>query len=216
MKIPQNVGLEEQRLALLAYGNLGGKVGGRKFTEIFYCKLPKTLIYNFAFFGLSNRKNNDDLIEDIRGRAEKKGNAIIVTYQKPEKKTLKLPEGVLFPTQHVKTLLSAAQGEEQIFPHVVFDGSSAEGASEINAFVGAQKIVEADPTNKAAHQFANQPFWPVRFAVYGPEATDYDPIYVTTQDLLPNGIIKQYVIDYGGVKIHGVLERLELLRDGGC
>jgi len=162
------------------------------------------------------RKNNDELVEDIRGKAEKKGNNIIVTYQKPEKKTLKLPEGVLFPTQHVKTLLRAAEGEEQIFPHVVFDGSSEEGASEINAFVGAQKVVEADPANKAAHQFANQPFWPVRFAVYGPEATEYDPIYVTTQDLLPNGIIKQYVIDYGGVKIHGVLERLELLRDGGC
>ncbi len=162
------------------------------------------------------RKTNDELVEDIRGRAEKKGNTIVVTYQKPEKKTLKLPEGVLFPTQHVKTLLNAAEGKEQIFPHVVFDGSSDEGASEINVFVGAQKMIENTPASKTTPQLANQPFWPVRFAVYGPEKTDYEPIYVTTQDLLPNGIIKQYVIDYGGIKIHGVLERLELLRESGC
>jgi len=162
------------------------------------------------------RKTNDELIEDIRGRAERKSDLVTVTYQKPEKKTLKLQEGVLFPLQHIKSLLSVAQEGEQIFPRIVFDGSSDEGSSEINTFIGAKKVTAGNPASEAAHQFANQPFWPVRFAVYGAEKTDYEPMYVTTQDLLPNGIIKQYVIDYGGMKIHGVLDRIELLRDGGC
>ena len=104
---------------------------------------------------------------------------------------------------------------EQIFSSIIFDGSTAEGASEINTFISAKKVMAGNPNAEDAHQLAHQPFWPVRFAVYGLEKTEYEPEYVTTQDLLPNGIIKQYVIDDGGMKIHGVLERIELLPESG-
>jgi len=159
-------------------------------------------------------KRNDVLDEDIRGTAKKNGKIIEVFYQKPKTQTLKLPEGVLFPIQHTQALLKAAQEGNHIFPQVVFDGSTVEGASEINTFIGAKKVMAGNPATEGGHQFASQPFWPVRFAVYGLGKTDYEPIYVTTQDLLPNGIIKQYIIDDGKVKIHGVLERIELLSGG--
>lgn len=160
------------------------------------------------------RKKNDELVEDIRGMAEKNGKLVEVTYQKPEKKTMKLPNGVLFPVHHTKALLKAAQEGDHIFPQIVFDGSSLEGASEINTFIGAKKVMAGNPANENTHQFANQPFWPVRFAVYGLGETDYEPNYVTTQDLLPNGIIKLYVIDDGKIKIQGDLDRIELLSGG--
>jgi len=163
------------------------------------------------------RKANDELVEDIRGMAKKNGKLIDATYQKPEKKTINLPENALFPIQHIKALLEAAQEGEHMFPRVVFDGSSAGGASEINTFIGAKKVTAGNPASEKAHQFASQPFWPVRFAVYGLGETAYEPSYSTTQDLLPNGIIKQYVIDDGMIKIHGVLDRVELLSEGsGC
>lgn len=161
------------------------------------------------------RKKNDELVDDIRGVAKRNGKQIEAVYQKPEKKTLKLPEGVLFPVQHTKALLRAAQEGDHIFPRIVFDGSSVEGASEINTFIGTKKVMAGNPASEGDHQFANQPFWPVRFAVYGLGETDYEPNYVTTQDLLPNGIIKQYNIDDGKIKIHGVLDRIELLSEGG-
>lgn len=161
------------------------------------------------------RKNNDELVEDIRGTAKRIGKLTQVIYQKPEQKTLKLPDMVLFPTQHTKKLLQAAEEGEHTFPSVVFDGSSVEGASEINTFVGTKKVTAGNPSIDNTHQFANQPFWPVRFAVYGFGETAYEPAYVTTQELLPNGIIKQYIIDNNGVKIRGVLERIELLSGSG-
>ena len=162
------------------------------------------------------RKMDDELVEDIRGLASRKGKVTEVIYQKPEKKTLKLPEGVLFPIQQIKALLEAAQEGEHLFPRIVFDGSTAEGASEINTFIGGKKVTAGNPANEGTHQFASQPFWPVRVAVYGLGKTSYEPDYITTQDLLPNGIIKQYVIDDGTVKIHGVLDRVELLgKEGG-
>jgi hypothetical protein len=160
------------------------------------------------------RKIDNELVEDIRGSAKRSGKLTQVIYQKPEKKTLELPEGVLFPIQHTKGLLEAAHLGEHMFPRIIFDGSNLNGASEINTFMGAKKVVAGNPTVEDAHQFANQPFWPVRFAVYGLGETTYEPIYITTQELLPNGIIKQYVIDNDGVKIRGILERIELLNRG--
>lgn len=161
------------------------------------------------------RKVDDELVEDIRGCVKKTGTLIEAIYQKPEQKKVQLPEGVLFPVQYTKGLLEAAQADEHMFPSIVFDGSSVDGASEINTFMGAKKVVAGNPTVEDAHQFANQPFWPVRFAVYGLGETAYDPVYSTTQELLPNGIIKQYVIDNDGVKVRGVLERVELLSGTG-
>lgn len=162
------------------------------------------------------RKADEELTEDIRGSARKQGNAIEATYQKPTVKTMPLPPGTLFPVQHTKKLLKAAEEGEHIFSQIVFDGSTEEGTSEINTFIGSKKILAGNPGVEGTHQFAHQPFWPVRFAVYGMGGTDYEPDYVTTQDLLSNGIIKQYTVDDGIVKIHGMLERVELLSESGC
>lgn len=162
------------------------------------------------------RKTNDEIVEDIQGKANKNGNLIEAFYQKPKKVTLKLPEGVLFPMQHTIALLKAAEEGKLMFPQIVFDGSTTEGASQINTFIGAKKVTAGNAAGKEDHQFAGQPYWPVRFSVYGLGKTDYEPDYVTTQELLPNGIIKKYVIDDGTVKIQGILERVELLSKEEC
>jgi len=162
------------------------------------------------------RKVDDELTESIRGLAKKTDKGIEAVYQSPKAMTLALPEGVLFPIQHTKTLLQAAEEGDHMLPRIVFDGSSTDGASEINTFIGAKKVMAGNPAAEGAHQFANQPFWPVRFAVYGLGKTGYESDYITTQELLPNGIIKQYEIDDGTMKIHGVLDRVELLNKEGC
>jgi hypothetical protein len=106
--------------------------------------------------------------------------------------------------------LKAAEEGEHTYPCVVFDGSTV-GASEINTLKGAKKETAGNPKTDDAHQFANQPFWPVRSSIYGLGEMAYEPAYVTTQELRSDGIIKQYVIDNDGVKIRGVLERVELV-----
>ncbi len=169
---------------------------------------------SFKFYTF--RKVNDELVEDIQGTATKNGEIIQVNYQKPERKQVTLAEGTLFPQQHIRALLQAAAEGERVFPKTVFDGSSMDGASEINTFIGAKKVGADAKGNEGVHQFDGQAYWPVRFAVYGLDKSEYEPEYITTQELLPNGIIKKYNIDYGGVKINGVLDRVELLSNGGC
>lgn len=162
------------------------------------------------------RKVDGDLVQNIRGHALREAGKVYVTYQQPHPKKLTLKEDIFFPTQHVHHLLAAADKGEKVFSRQIFDGSNEGGASEINTFIGSKKVLAGTPWGNTAHQLSNQPFWPVRFAVYGgQEKSTYSPLYSTTQDLLPNGIIKQYVIDYGGIKLHGVLERLELIEEEG-
>lgn len=162
------------------------------------------------------RKVDDDLVEDIRGMAKKEEKIIEAIYQKPEEKHLKLPEETLFPLEHIKDLLANAEQDEHLYPGIVFDGSSMNGASEINTFIGEKKVYAGNPSLESTHQLAGQPFWPVRFSVYGLGGIGYEAEYTTTQELLPNGIIKQYVIDDGTIRIRGVLDRIELLPKEGC
>lgn len=162
------------------------------------------------------RKVDDELVEDIRGQAIKCAKGIEVNYQKPNKVTLKLPEGTLFPLEYTQGLLKIAEEGEHMYPAVVFDGSSTEGPAEIDVFVGEKRVMAGNPGAEGAHQFAAQPFWPVRFSVYGEGGCQYEAEYTTTQELLPNGIIKQYVIDDGTIKIRGVLDRVEVLPKEGC
>ena len=154
-------------------------------------------------------KNNDELVENTQGIAKKKGDVTEVTYTKPDKKRLTLSGPILFPQQLTKLLLKGAQAGEKIIPTMVFDGRSPEGAFETNTFINSQRVVEP------GHQLANQPFWPMQFAVYSHRKIDYEPSSTTTQDLLSNGIIKQYVTEYDveGEKVHGVLDRVELLQE---
>jgi hypothetical protein len=112
-------------------------------------------------------------------------------------------------------ILAAAVAGDHTFPSVVFDGSNLQGVSEINTFIGAKKVVAENSTNQETHQFANQPFWPVRSAVYGLKERAYEPNYVTTQYMLSNGIITQFrIVDQEGVEICAILQRIELLEGG--
>lgn len=162
------------------------------------------------------RKVDDELVEDIRGQATKSAKGTEVNYQKPKKLTLRLTDGVVFPLEYTQALLEIAEKGDHLYPGVVFDGSSTDGPSEVNAFVGEKKVTAGNPAAEGAHQFAAQPFWPVRFSVYGEGGGRYEAEYTTTQELLPNGIIKQYVIDDGTLKIRGVLDRVEVLPKEGC
>lgn len=168
-------------------------------------------VFKFRTF----RKVDNVLQEDIVGVAKRKGDVIEVKYQKPQAIKVNFSGAVLFPLQHIKGLLNAAEEGDHMFPQLVFDGSSTEGPSEIDTFIGAKKVSEKKQVINNSTQFEGQAYWPIRFSVYGLGKINYEPEYVTTQNLLPNGIFTQYTIDDGSVKLRGVLERVEHLSGEG-
>src|SRR5437763_4039091 len=51
---------------------------------------------------------NQQLIDSVNGRAERRQNTIAVTLSKPKDKTLDLEATIIFPTEHVRKILEAA------------------------------------------------------------------------------------------------------------
>ncbi len=77
------------------------------------------------------QKSNNAVLQVVSGEAsiDALGHGV-VEYEKPIKKTLKLPNGTLFPMAHTAAILAAAQrGTPSIAP-LLFDGTGPDGAQE--------------------------------------------------------------------------------------
>lgn len=165
----------------------------------------------------SFRKVDGELVENIRGTAKWKSDGMgEITYVQPTALTLPLEKGTLFPIQYQQALLKAAASGERLFIAKVFDGSTTEGAFEMNTFIGGMHKAEQTLGGKDPIQ-AHVPYWPLKIAVYGKNPEAFGPDYETRQEMFSNGVLKDYTIDYGpSFTIKGTLERLEFLPKQDC
>ncbi len=82
------------------------------------------------------RSTRDGVVsEEIDGVAnlDGQGKGGLVKYTLPEQKTMKLPKGTLFPTEHTIRLIENAQHGEHIVERLLFDGTGADGPFDVNA-----------------------------------------------------------------------------------
>ncbi len=102
------------------------------------------LLYRFFI----RRLQGDGEAEELRGQARlsNPGGAGEAVYDKPQGKTLQLPEGTVFPTQHSLTLIAAASRGAFPFWRVVFDGAGEGGLSGINAALVQVLPPSAEPS----------------------------------------------------------------------
>lgn len=168
-----------------------------------------------SLFRFNMRRYLDDALEDdIRGvaRIDPKASEGKAIYEKPYYFTQKFSPKALFPTAHFLSLLKAAKKGEKLLSCIVFDGSTLEGASEVNAFIGLSHVPHLQGSSLKAEELKK--FWPIRFAIYGPHNTGEGPELESAQQIMENGVPLEYTIDYGEFKIKGVLERYDLLKEG--
>jgi hypothetical protein len=156
----------------------------------------------------------DDVLEDdLRGQAQihPSSGTLTFTFQKPyyiRKKHVSKPGSILFPTGHLLKILEAARKGGKMVSYAVFDGSNLEGPSNIDVFIGNSHTPEGgDPQNLDTQA---RRFWPVRFAIYGPQNTDEKPDLESTQHIMRSGVSETYVIDYGPYTVKGTLDHYTL------
>jgi hypothetical protein len=77
----------------------------------------------------------------VRGEAEleSKGGAGTARFFVPVEKTVALPKGTLFPTEHLGWMLRSAQSGNNLFSRVVFDGGDEDNPYEVNVAIGSRK-----------------------------------------------------------------------------
>jgi hypothetical protein len=155
--------------------------------------------------------------ENYRGNATLSDKGGRGNYEIPRKKTVELPANSLFPSAHTFLVLQKAQTGEKLFTRPVFDGSDEEGLADVSAFVGAQhpEKEEKDSTLRKNPLLKDQS-WPIRMAFFKPKSETGTPDYEMNLSLLPNGVAKSMLIDYGDFSVRGELISLEALPASGC
>lgn len=123
-------------------------------------------------------EQDGSVIEKLRGEASLKaaGARGTARFSLPEEQVVRLPSGTMFPTEHMRKLVTAAQAEQKILSEVVFDGSSLENPYRVNAVLAPLSPGQAKALAEAAG-LPPSPAWWVRMAFF--------PYYEEGEDALP-------------------------------
>jgi EipB-like len=156
--------------------------------------------------------------DSVDGKAWKSATGhLLVNLNKPTHGKFELDSRVVFPTEHLKRILAAAEAGENLLEVKVYDGSeTGEKVYETTTYIG-QPI--ADPAvEKAAHipELDNIRRWPVSISYFEGGKKDDAPSYILSFDLYENGISRALMLDYGDFVLAGEMSSLELLNEPAC
>jgi hypothetical protein len=144
-----------------------------------------------------------------------------VTLREPDARTTEVAPAVLFPTQHVRQVLAAAQKGEFTLPAEIYDGGDpADVASPSVTFIGNPRPpghAKGDlPASKIALDTLRS--WPVTVSYFDAKepASEQTPKFVMNADLYENGVSGSMTLDYGTFVVNARLVSLEELPAGRC
>ena len=125
----------------------------------------------------------------------------------------------MFPTAHTELVLHSATEGTNFFTRRVFDGSDADGASDISAFILPPRAA-AQETGLSPELMKNplvaMDSHPVHFAFFKINDEREQPDYEMDLSLLPNSIARHIKIDYGDLSVVGTLVSIESLPPQHC
>jgi hypothetical protein len=156
--------------------------------------------------------------EAVDGKAWKStGGLLSVNLAKPKNNKFALDPDVVFPTEHLKRILAAAEAGQNLLEVKVYDGSeTGEKVYETTTYIGRPI---ADPAvEKAVHipQLDHLRRWPVSISYFESGKKDDAPSYILSFDLYENGISRALRLDYGDFVLAGEMSSLELLSQPAC
>jgi hypothetical protein len=157
----------------------------------------------------SQRKNNGEIFEEIRGFAE----GTNATYRLPEEHVMDLPEGTLFPIAHTVQVAKQVREGRKFYNAIIFDGSDTDGPVEVSSFIGkpANPLSLYQDIEEIDLSLIQSPAHNVRLAFFpiGQEkdqgASDYE------MDLIfhENGVISDMTVEYDAFTVTQKLVALE-------
>ena len=156
--------------------------------------------------------------ESVDGKALKSAKGTLsVNLNKPKRNKFELDPNVVFPTEHLKRILAAAEAGQNLLELKVYDGSeTGEKVYETTTYIGRPI---ADPAvEKAVHipQLDKVRRWPVSISYFEAGKKDDAPSYILSFDLYENGISRALRLDYGDFVLAGEMSSLELLHEPAC
>jgi len=167
------------------------------------------------------RSTRDGVVnEEIDGVADLdgKGKGGVAKFTLPEAKTLPLPKGTLFPTEHTVRMIELAQAGEHMAERTLFDGTGTDQTFAVSAIIG--KAAAAAKTNPEApgvnRLLLAATSWPMRMAFFPDGSDDPEPDYEVGVRYYQNGVADDVLQSFGNFSLRGTLEKLEALPKPDC
>jgi hypothetical protein len=167
---------------------------------------------------------DESLRDSVDGQAERDGNGVAVELKVPGEKKLDLKNELVFPTEHVRRIITAARDGKTLLQVAVYDGSDT-GEKIYDTLTIIGKAIAPDehkPTDAVAGQaaFAGLTRWPVTISYFDQGVTEKSgeqtPVYAITFELYENGVSRALLLDYGDFVLTGEMTSLEMKDAKAC
>lgn len=161
--------------------------------------------------------------EEIAGTAslDGQGKGGTVKFTQPDQKTVSLPPGTLFPTEHTLRLLEAAQKGGRLLTKVVFDGTDADGPFNVTGVV--TRLVPANSNSSpslgkpgVSAALLSAPSWFMRLAFFSVASSDAEPDYEVGLRYYLNGVADEMIQSYGDFTLKATLDKLQPIAKPDC
>ncbi len=161
--------------------------------------------------------------EDIAGSAALTGHDKpgTVKFTQPNAKTMSLPAGTIFPTEHTVRLIEAAQKGEHVLPKVVFDGTDVAGPFNVTGVI--TRLMPANSNSSPALATAGvnatlltAPSWLMQLAFFPFSSKAAEPDYEVGLRYYLNGVSDEMIQSYGDFTLKATLEKLQPLPKPDC
>jgi len=162
-------------------------------------------------------EQDGETVERLDGEAQLdgRGKGGKARFTRPEERTVDLPAGAAFPTEHVRLMIDAAERGGKTLAKVVFDGASLDNPYFVNAVFGPLQTAAAETLAKAAGLPLTASWW-TRMAFFPIEADEPLPEFEISADYRSDGIADRVVQQFREFSLNLRLRELELIPPPDC
>ncbi len=170
-----------------------------------------------AFRFNARYEQDGNVVEKLKGDASLKaeGGAGTARFSLPEDEVVDLPEGAMFPTEHMLKLVAAAQADQKILNEIVFDGSSLDNPYRVGAIMAPLSAADSDALAKAAG-LPPSPAWWVRMAFFPYRGDDPLPEFELGARYRDDGVADRITQHFENFSLVLRLKELEVLPKPDC
>jgi len=111
-------------------------------------------------------------------------------------------------------LMAAAARGERNYSGLVFEGGELEGSIPVTATILPQRPARHKGMLKPP--LGPYPVWPVYTAYFKSGQRDETPQTEFAMDIQENGVVPDFTLNYGGLKLRAHLERIQMLPAVKC
>jgi EipB-like len=169
---------------------------------------------------------NQEQIGEVDGSADREKSGVAVKLSKPEDKSFEAGK-VVFPTEHMRLLIEAAEAGKTLLEVDVYDGSESgqkiyHSLSVIGHRIAPEQAIDnAGPEKDSLAVLAR---WPVTISYFDnsrekkadDQPSEQTPVYSISFEMYENGISRALRLDYGDFVIDGKISSLEVKKTAAC